>query len=199
MKKLPMVTAVAGGLTLAATLGLAGRAGSAAPAPLWAPATRGIAATANADAPRAALALGVVNAGSSGLGGGGFAVVWSAKDHKARVLDFRETAPAKASKDMFVVDGKADPKLSRWGGLAVAVPGEPAGLGELEKSYGKLGLAAVAQPAIRLARGGYAVSHHQFCSIDPQRTGCVAPVQFVPPPPLVDHDPLRPLLYRGDA
>src|SRR6185312_9899328 len=124
-------------------------------------ASKGIAATANADASRAAaeilarggnavdgavaaaLALGVVNADSSGLGGGGFAVVWSARERKARVLDFRETAPAKASKDMFVVDGKADPKLSRWGGLAVAVPGEPAGLAELEKSYGKLGLAAV--------------------------------------------------------
>ena len=217
MKKLPMVTAVAAALTLAVTLGLAGRANSAASAPLWAPASKGIAATANADASRAAaeilkkggnavdgavaaaLALGVVNADSSGLGGGGFAVVWSAKERKARVLDFRETAPAKASKDMFVVDGKADPKLSRWGGLAVAVPGEPAGLGELEKTYGKLGLAAVAQPAIRLARFGYAVSHHQFCSIDPQRVGCVAPVQYVPPPPLVDHDPLRPLMYRGDA
>ncbi len=217
MKKLPMVTAVAAALTLAVTLGLAGPARSAAPEPLWAPATRGIAATANADASRAAaeilrkggnavdgavaaaLALGVVNGDSSGLGGGGFAVVWNARDHKARVLDFRETAPAKATKDMFVVDGKADPKLSRWGGLAVAVPGEPAGLGELEKAYGKLGLAAVAQPAFRLARGGYAVSHHQFCSIDPTRTGCVAPVQYVAPPPLVDHDPLRALLFHGDA
>jgi len=216
MKKLPMVTAVAAALTLAVTLGLAGRANSAASAPLWAPASKGIAATANADASRAAaeilkkggnavdgavaaaLALGVVNADSSGLGGGGFALVWSAKDKKARVLDFRETAPAKASKDMFVVDGKADPKLSRWGGLAVAVPGEPAGLAELEKSYGKLGLAAVAQPAIRLARGGYAVSHHQFCSIDVRRAGCVPPVQFVPPPPLVEHDALRPLMYHGD-
>ncbi|HEX9104980.1 MAG TPA: gamma-glutamyltransferase, partial [Polyangia bacterium] len=154
-------------------LGLAGHARSAAPAPLWAPATRGIAATANADASRAAaeilkkggnavdgavaaaLALGVVNGDSSGLGGGGFAVVWSAKDHKARVLDFRETAPAKATKDMFVVDGKADPQRSRWGGLAVAVPGEPAGLGELESKFGKLGLAATVQPAARLARNGY--------------------------------------------
>jgi len=104
MKKLPMVTAVAGALTLAVTLGLALRANGAAPTPLWAPATKGIAATANADASRAAaeilrkggnavdgavaaaLALGVVNADSSGLGGGGFALVWSAKDKKARVI-----------------------------------------------------------------------------------------------------------------
>ncbi len=212
-----MVTAVAGGLTLAVTLGLAATANSAAPAPLWAARNRGIAATANAEASRAAaeilrkggnavdgavaaaLALGVTQPESSGLGGGGFAVVWSAKDKKARVLDFRETAPAKASRDMFVVDGKAKGELSRWGGLAVAVPGEPAGLAELETKYGKLGLAAVAQPAIRLARNGYSITHHQFCAIDLKRAGCVAPVQFVPTPPLAEHDPLAALLMRGDA
>ncbi|HEY2749075.1 MAG TPA: gamma-glutamyltransferase [Polyangia bacterium] len=197
---------------------MATRANSAAPAPLWADRDKGIAATANLDASRAAaeilraggnavdgavaaaLALGVVQPDSSGLGGGGFAVVWMAKDKKARVLDFRETAPAAASRDMFVVDGKADPSKSRWGGLAVATPGEPAGLAELEKSYGKLGLLRVAQPAIRLARAGYAVSHHQYCSIDVRRPGCLAPVQYVPPPPLVEHDFLRPLVFgRGDA
>ncbi len=217
-KKLQMVTAVAGGLTLAVTLGLAARAYAAAPAPLWATRNKGIAATANQEASRAAaeilraggnavdgavaaaLALGVVQPDSSGLGGGGFAVVWSAKDKKARVLDFRETAPAAASKDMFVVDGKADPQESRWGGLAVATPGEPAGLAELESRYGKLGLLRVAQPAIRLARDGYTVSHHQYCSIDVRRPGCLPPVQFVPPPPLVEHDLLRPLVFgRGDA
>jgi len=214
-KKLKMVTAVAGSLTLAVTLGLAGLARSAAPLPLWAPANKGIAATANLEASRAAaeilraggnavdgavaaaLALGVVQPDSSGLGGGGFALVWSAKDKKARVLDFRETAPAAATKDMFVVDGKADPAKSRWGGLAVAVPGEPAGLAELEKTYGKLGLLRVAQPAIRLARNGYPVSHHQFCSIDERRSGCAAPVQFVAPPPLVANDPLAALLYSA--
>ncbi|MGZ3441565.1 MAG: gamma-glutamyltransferase, partial [Polyangia bacterium] len=185
--------------------------------PLWAARNRGIAATANVEASRAAadilrkggnavdgavaaaLALGVTQPESSGLGGGGFALVWSAKDKKARVLDFRETAPAAASRDMFVVDGKADPARSRWGGLAVAVPGEAAGLGELEGKYGKLGLAVVVQPAIRLARDGYPVTRHQSCAIDVKRAGCVPPVQFVPPPPLVDHDPLRALLMRGEV
>jgi gamma-glutamyltranspeptidase / glutathione hydrolase len=213
MKKLSMVTAVAGGLTLLVTLGLAGRARSAAPEPFWAARNRGIAATANLDASRAAaeilrkggnavdgavaaaLALGVVQPESSGLGGGGFAIVWSAKDAKARVLDFRETAPARAGRDMFVRNDKADPLLSRWGGLAVAVPGEAAGLAELESKYGKLGLAAVAGPAVRLARGGFSVSRHQSCAIDVKRAGCVPPVQFVPPPPLADKDPLRALLF----
>ena len=217
-KKQQMVTAVAGGLTLVVTLGLGTVARSAAPAPLWAARNKGIAATANGEASRAAaeilkaggnavdaavaaaLALGVTQPDSSGLGGGGFAVVWSAKDKKARVLDFRETAPAAASKDMFVVDGKADPGKSRWGGLAVATPGEAAGLAELEKSYGKLGLLKVAQPAIRLARGGFSVSHHQFCAIDVRRAGCQAPVQYVPTPPLVEHDPLHALMFgAGEA
>src|SRR5437762_1271372 len=183
MKHFRLVTAVAAGSTLVVTLALAPAVDAAFPAPMWVPRnSRGIAATANYDASRAAaeilkkggnaadaavaaaLALGVVDPESSGLGGGGFAVVWSAKDKRARVLDFRETAPAKATRDMFLVDGKADPAKSRWGGLAVAIPGEPAGLAELSATYGKLGLAAAAQPAIRLARLGFVASRHLSCA-----------------------------------
>src|SRR5262245_25654500 len=135
MKRLVLVTAVATlGSTLLVAAALAPSADGAAPAPLWALRTRGIVATANADASRAAaeilskggnavdaavaaaLALGVTQPESSGLGGGGFAVVWSAKDKRARVLDFREVAPARATRDMFLVDGKADPARSKWGG-----------------------------------------------------------------------------------
>ena len=58
----------------------------------------------------------------------------------------------------------------------------------------------MASPAIALARDGFLVSHHQFCSIDVRRPGCAPPVQFVPPPPLVAHDPLASLLFGpGDA
>ena len=84
-----------------------------------------------------ALALGVVSSGGSGLGGGGFLVLSTVKDHRVRVLDFRETAPAAASRDMFLVDGKFAPERSKWGGLAVAIPGEPAGLAEVEAKFGK--------------------------------------------------------------
>src|SRR5439155_4436570 len=82
---------------------------------------------------------------------------WSAKLRRAFVLDFREVAPKAATRDLFVSGGKAQPDKSRHGGLAVAVPGEPAGLAELEAKYGKLGLAAVTAPAIRLARQGFPV------------------------------------------
>ncbi len=113
----------------------------------------------------AVLALGVVSPASSGLGGGGFLVYWSAKERRARVLDFRETAPAAATRDMFVVNGKADLEKAQSGGLAVGVPGEPAGLAELEMRYGKLGLSAVAAPAIRLARDGFPVSAHLAAAV----------------------------------
>ena len=53
-----------------------------------------------------AFALGVVDPASSGVGGGGFMVVYQAKEKKAHVLDFRETAPAAAHKTLFIKDGK---------------------------------------------------------------------------------------------
>jgi gamma-glutamyltranspeptidase/glutathione hydrolase len=212
MKRLCLVTAVAAGSTLLVALALAPPAGGAAPAPLWAPRQKGIAATANADASRAAaeilkkggnaidgavaaaLALGVTNPESSGLGGGGFAVVWSAKDKRARVLDFREIAPHQAARDMFLVDGKADAAKSRWSGLGVAVPGEPAGLAELEAKYGKLGLSVAAQPAIRLAKYGFVVTRHLVAAtVEPERK----PPGYRAPPPLGDDDPLRALLLPG--
>ncbi len=214
MKRLAMVTAVSTGSTLAVAIFLAASADGAAPQPLWSPRDKGIAASANADASRAAaevlakggnaidgavaaaLALGVVDPESSGLGGGGFAVVWSAKDKKAHVLDFRETAPAKATRDMFLVDGKPDANKSKWGGLAVAVPGEPAGLAEMEAKYGKLGLSAAAQPAIRLARNGFLASRHLYDAASAQ-VPKKPPIGFIPPPPVDPKDPLAVLLSPG--
>jgi gamma-glutamyltranspeptidase / glutathione hydrolase len=105
-----------------------------------------------------ALALGVVHPFASGMGGGGFALVYLARERRVVALDFRETAPAGIKADMFLVGGKADPKRSREGGLAVAVPGEVRGLGALVKRYGKLPFARCVAPAEKLARGGARVS-----------------------------------------
>src|SRR5262245_50380541 len=71
----------------------------------------------------AAFVLSVVGPYHSGLGGGGFALFWDAKEKKASVLDFREVAPASASRDMFVADGGVIAKASTDGPRAVAVPG----------------------------------------------------------------------------
>lgn len=115
----------------------------------------------------AALTLGVVNPSASGVGGGGFALVYSAKDKKVTVLDFRETAPATYSNDVLWPPPKPgqEPPKNRWtwtgpkGGV-VGVPGEPAGLEELSRRWGKKSLADDARHAIALAQHGFVVGRH---------------------------------------
>ena len=97
------------------------------------------------------LALGVTNPASSGLGGGGFALYYKASDRSVTFLDFRERAPNAATPTMFQ---NAAPNASRVGGLAVAVPGEPAGIAELVRRFWSKPLSEVAAPAIRLATAG---------------------------------------------
>ena len=105
-----------------------------------------------------ALALGVVHAFGSGIGGGGFAIV-SRAEGKHYVLDFRETAPAAATSNMFLDSkGSVIPQASTLGARAVAVPGELAGLYALHQQYGALPWKQVVQPAIQLARNGFTVS-----------------------------------------
>jgi len=100
-----------------------------------------------------AMALGVVNPFASGMGGGGFALVYSAKTGKAEAFDFRETAPAALRPEMFVRAGTIDRALSFRSGLAVGVPGEPAGLAEIVRRWGKRTFADCIGPAEKLARG----------------------------------------------
>jgi gamma-glutamyltranspeptidase/glutathione hydrolase len=102
-----------------------------------------------------AFALGVVEPQSSGIGGGGFALVYIAAEKKVYVYDFRETAPAALGPDAFQEDGKPAPMKARIGGLAVGVPGEVAGLARLLDRHGKLSWRSVLAPSIRLARDGY--------------------------------------------
>ncbi len=109
------------------------------------------------------LALGVVNPASSGLGGGGFALYYSAKDGELTFLDFRERAPAAATPDMFAgAEGEApsgpSAAPSQVGGLAVGVPGEPAGIATLVERFGSMSLSDVIAPALRLAEEGLVVS-----------------------------------------
>ncbi len=108
----------------------------------------------------AALVTGVVNPSSSGLGGGGFAIVYLAGPRRAHVLDYRERAGRAAHRDMYLRDGALMPGTSRKGGLAVAVPGEPAGLSEALQRWGTLPMSRVAAPAVRAARDGFTVEDH---------------------------------------
>jgi gamma-glutamyltranspeptidase / glutathione hydrolase len=105
-----------------------------------------------------ALALGVVHPDSSGIGGGGFALVYIAKEKKVYALDFRERAPAAITPARFLVGGKPVADLSQHGGLAVAVPGEVRGLGDMVKRWGARPFRACVDPAQKLAAKGVPVS-----------------------------------------
>lgn len=102
-----------------------------------------------------AFALSVVDQASSGLGGGGFMVFYRAKDRKSFALDFRETAPQASKRELYMKEGKPVPSLSLTGALAVAVPGEVAGLVEARRRFGTLPLPVLAAPAIKLAAEGF--------------------------------------------
>lgn len=104
-----------------------------------------------------ALAVVLPNAGN--LGGGGFMLIRDAKSGETRALDFRETAPAASSRDMFLdQDGKVIPGKSTRTPYSVAVPGTVAGLIFAAQQYGTLPLNRLLAPAIKLAEDGFIVS-----------------------------------------
>ncbi len=104
-----------------------------------------------------ALAVTLPQAGN--LGGGGFMLVHDAASGETVAIDYRETAPAAATRDMYLdADGNADPNLSRFTPLAIGVPGTVAGLALALEEYGTLPLADVLAPAIRLAEDGFEVT-----------------------------------------
>lgn len=106
-----------------------------------------------------ALAVTLPRAGN--LGGGGFMMVHDADTGETIAIDYREKAPAAASKDMFLNEaGEADPEKSRFSGLGVGVPGTVRGLALAHQRYGsgELSWADLLAPAIRLAREGFPVS-----------------------------------------
>src|SRR5207302_429867 len=105
-----------------------------------------------------AFAAGVVGPYHNGIAGGGFAVIHLAKTGEDLAFDFREVAPIKATRDMYLRDGKPVPTLSTDFGPSVAVPGAVAGYLALQAKYGKLSRAQVLAPAIKLARDGFPVT-----------------------------------------
>lgn len=117
----------------------------------------------------AAFALSVVEQFSSGIGGGGFALVWLAKRQELHAVDFREVAPAAAFKDMYVRDGKPRPDLSLTGGLSVGVPGAVAGYADLVKRFGRRPLSKVVLPAIKIAEQGFRVSERWVDATEERR------------------------------
>lgn len=116
-----------------------------------------------------AFALAVVEPAAGNIGGGGFMLVRLA-DGRTTFFDYREVAPAKATRDMYIKpDGTLDKELSVIGYKSVAVPGTVAGLELALKTYGKLKLADVLAPAIHLAEDGFPVSEKLARQLDGER------------------------------
>ena len=104
-------------------------------------------------------ALEVTYPFAGNIGGGGFMMV-RMSDGQAAMVDYREEAPAAASRTMYLdKHGHVIPGASTVGALSAGVPGTVAGLALAEQKYGELGLARVMEPAIRLAQEGFPVSY----------------------------------------
>jgi gamma-glutamyltranspeptidase / glutathione hydrolase len=159
---------------LALMAALAPRLANAAMRPVHAPhamvvSVHGLASQAGVDvlhqggnAVDAAVAIGfaltVVHPQAGNIGGGGFMLLRNA-DGAAHFIDYREKAPARATRDMYLdAQGNIIPGASTVGYKAIGVPGSVAGMVYAEKKYGKLKLAQVMAPAIRLARDGFVLS-----------------------------------------
>lgn len=115
----------------------------------------------------ASFAISVVRPQSTGIGGGGFLLSYQAKTKRTEVYDFRERAPLKATRNMYL-DAKGDPIDFRYEGvvvkdasvnghLAVGVPGLVKGLVEAHAAHGRLPLTKVMAPAIAIAENGFPV------------------------------------------
>jgi len=118
-----------------------------------------------------AFALAVVEPAAGNTGGGGFMLIRLA-DGKTAFFDYREVAPGKATRDMYIgKDGKLDEETSVIGYKSVAVPGTVAGLELVLKNYGTMKLSDVLAPAIRLAEDGFAISEKLAREFGHERPG----------------------------
>ena len=105
-----------------------------------------------------AYALAVTLPQAGNLGGGGFLVFWNQPERRGYALNFREMAPRRAHKDLFLgADGRVDRQLATRSLLSTGVPGTVAGLLKAQERFGALSRSEVMAPAIRLAEQGFAV------------------------------------------
>ncbi|MBI3869211.1 MAG: gamma-glutamyltransferase [Verrucomicrobia bacterium] len=104
----------------------------------------------------AGFALGVVDGENSGIGGGCFLLIRTPRG-KVIAIDGRETAPARAARDMFVRNGRVDPRLSQTGPLAVGTPGALAAYAYAAKHFGRLGLKKLLEAPAMVAEHGFPI------------------------------------------
>lgn len=116
------------------------------------------------------IALAVAYPYAGNISGGGF-MVYRKANGEVGSLDFREKAPAKATKNMYQDNaGNVIPKLSTDGALCVGIPGSIAGIFEVHKKFGKLPLKELFEPAIALAKKGIIVTEKEKAKLDENRS-----------------------------
>ena len=115
-------------------------------------------------------AISVVEPFSAGIGGGGFLLLHQANKTEMKALDFRERAPLKATKNMYLdAQGKVRPNLSIDGYLSVGVPGTVAGLYQVHRQYGKLPWAKLVAPSIKYAQEGFVVTERFVGAVESRK------------------------------
>lgn len=106
------------------------------------------------------MALAVAYPYAGNLGGGGF-MVYRLDDGQTRTLDFREKAPLKSTRNMYIDSTGEVTNKSRESGLAVGVPGTVAGIFAVHKKFGSMPIGRILQPVIELAKNGFVVTENQ--------------------------------------
>jgi gamma-glutamyltranspeptidase/glutathione hydrolase len=115
-------------------------------------------------------ALAVVRPRAGNIGGGGFMLIYTADDGAVNSIDYREVAPIRASRDMFLDgDGNVDRQRAIFSHLSSGVPGTVAGLHFAHRKYGKLPWKRLLAPAIELAGEGYTVSYDMASALERSR------------------------------
>ncbi|MDT3679809.1 MAG: gamma-glutamyltransferase family protein [Burkholderiaceae bacterium] len=119
----------------------------------------------------AQMVLGLVEPQSSGIGGGAFLLLFDARSGRVRAFDGRETAPARARENLFLrPDGTPMGFFeAAVGGRSVGVPGVVRMLERVHRSHGRLAWDRLFEPAIELARNGFAVSERLHALLDADR------------------------------
>jgi gamma-glutamyltranspeptidase/glutathione hydrolase len=117
-----------------------------------------------------AFALAVTHPGAGNIGGGGFMLVRSANG-AVTSFDYREKAPLKSTRTMYLRDGNVDINLTNEGYLAPGVPGTVRGLALAHKRFGKLPWKDVVMPAVQLAENGFVLSNGLARSLNSQLSG----------------------------
>lgn len=115
-------------------------------------------------------ALAVCHPSAGNIGGGGF-LVYRDKSGNVKALDYREKAPAAASRDMYLdAEGNIIPGKSMTGIFSVGVPGTVAGMQEMHDKLGKLPWVDLLQPAVDLARKGLILTEKEARGLNRQRS-----------------------------